>query len=115
MPTFSTLDAKLLNDAIGTVNENLTTHHKENATTLLAICKDLGEHFTPQLYALDRIEKKRVKKWPLYEWTLGINGAVIIGRKWDDFIHTINHISKKLKLNKLIKNTLKSLKKNLKI
>ena len=58
MPTFSTLDAKLLNDAIGTVNENLTVHHKENATTLQQICKDLGEHFTPQLYALDRIEKK---------------------------------------------------------
>ena len=58
MPTFSTLDAKLLNDEIGTVNDNLTTHHKENATTLLQICKDLGEHFTPQLYALDRIEKK---------------------------------------------------------
>ena len=58
MPTFSTLDAKLLNDAIGTVNENLQQHHTDNANTLKQICKDLGEHFTPQLYALDRIEKK---------------------------------------------------------
>lgn len=58
MPTFSTLDAKLLNDAIGTVNENLTVHHKENATTLLDICRHLGEHFTGHIYAFDRIEKK---------------------------------------------------------
>lgn len=58
MPTFSTLDAKLLNDAIGTVNDNLTVHHKENATTLLDICKHLGEHFTGHIYAFDRIEKK---------------------------------------------------------
>ena len=34
----------------------------------------------------------------MYEWTLGINGNVIIGRSWNDFISCIKIISDTLKL-----------------
>ena len=33
------------------------------------------------------------KRSIMYEWTLGICGGVVIGRKWEEFINTINYLS----------------------
>ena len=35
----------------------------------------------------------------MYEWTFGINGMVIIGRKWEEFIYLINTLVDILKLS----------------
>ena len=35
----------------------------------------------------------------MYEWTLGIFGAVIIGRTWQEFVSCIEELSKELMLN----------------
>lgn len=32
----------------------------------------------------------------MYEWTLGLNGGIIVGRTWDEFIFTYNKIVEKL-------------------
>ena len=34
----------------------------------------------------------------MYEWTLGLNGAVVIGRKWDELLEVLNTIERKLQL-----------------
>lgn len=36
----------------------------------------------------------------MYEWTLGINGIIIIGREWKEFIYVIDRIVELLKLSK---------------
>lgn len=58
MPTFNTLDAKLLNDSISTVNDNLTVHHKETAATLQQISKHIGEHQKDIYDTFEQIVKK---------------------------------------------------------
>lgn len=35
----------------------------------------------------------------MYEWTLGINGVVLVGRTWEQFVTVIETISKTLRLN----------------
>lgn len=35
----------------------------------------------------------------MYEWTLGINGAVMIGRTWEEFIHVYHNLCNILDLN----------------
>ena len=37
----------------------------------------------------------------MYEWTFGINGAIIIGRKWDEFFSMLNVVIEYLGLNKM--------------
>lgn len=43
--------------------------------------------------------EKQDKTAIMYEWSFGINGAVIIGRTWDDFLKLINTLSVMLGLN----------------
>lgn len=38
----------------------------------------------------------------MYEWTLGLNGACIIGRTWEDFVMCIEKLSEKLELSENI-------------
>ena len=40
----------------------------------------------------------------MYEWTLGIDDYIIIGRTWEEFIKTVKIISKKLIVNELEQN-----------
>lgn len=35
----------------------------------------------------------------MYEWTLGLNGACIVGRTWEDFVMCIEKLSEKLELS----------------
>lgn len=42
---------------------------------------------------------KGEKAATMYEWTLGIYGAVIIGRTWNEFVTCINELAEKLELN----------------
>ena len=58
-----------------------------------------GDTYTyEQVQKLDnpKIEKVAI----MYIWQLGINGAVITGRTWDEFITVINRISDRLELTK---------------
>ena len=34
----------------------------------------------------------------MYEWTLGLNGAVIIGRTWEEFLFVVNTLIERLDL-----------------
>lgn len=36
----------------------------------------------------------------MYVWTFGINGIIVMGRTWEEFVTMLNTISKKLKLSK---------------
>ena len=54
---------------------------------------------TTSFYAKSsQLDKPEEKVAIMYEWTLGINGQVIIGRTWDEFIEVTDTIEKELKL-----------------
>lgn len=58
-----------------------------------------GETYTyEQVQKLDNPKLEKVSI--MYIWQLGINGCVIIGRTWNEFIDVINTISTTLELNK---------------
>ena len=40
------------------------------------------------------------KRAIMYEWTLGINGAVVVGRTWEQFKNAVDLIATTLKLSK---------------
>lgn len=50
-------------------------------------------------YSEDNKTRTRTKVAIMYEWTLGINGFVIIGRTWDEFLSCINTMVKILELS----------------
>ena len=50
-------------------------------------------------YSENNKMQTRTKVAIMYEWTLGINGFVIIGRTWDEFLSCINTIVKVLELS----------------
>ena len=39
------------------------------------------------------------KRAIMYEWTLGINGAVVVGRTWEQFLWAVNEIAERCQLN----------------
>lgn len=52
--------------------------------------------FTDQVTKNDHNEKRSI----MYIWQLAINGRVIIGRTWNDFLYVMNHIVERLELSK---------------
>lgn len=54
---------------------------------------------TSSFYEISDKSEKPVKQACMYEWTLGINGYVIIGRTWDEFTKAIDVITFTLGLN----------------
>lgn len=42
--------------------------------------------------------KKREKRAIMYGWTLGLNGLVILGRTWTEFVTCLEHLAEKLEL-----------------
>ena len=58
-----------------------------------------GDTYTYEQF--QKLDNPKVEKVAImYIWQLGINGAVITGRTWDEFITVINRISERLELTK---------------
>lgn len=71
---------------------DITTHKKRKGATYI----DVPFSFDIETSSFYQNEEKRAT---MYMWGLGINGKVIIGRTWDEWLELLYDISSKLGLN----------------
>ena len=79
------------------LKEGIQTNNQQVSFYKIVFAFDIEtSSFTGPVTRYDHNEKRAV----MYIWQLAINGRVIIGREWSEFVDVMNHIAERLELEK---------------
>lgn len=87
-----------LDDILNEAMENGISTNRQNISFYNIVCAfDIeSTSFTDKITKDDHNEKRSI----MYIWQLAINGRVIIGRTWSEFLYVIGHIANNLETSK---------------
>ena len=87
-----------LDDILNEAMENGISTNRQNISFYNIVCAfDIeSTSFTDKITKDDHNEKRSI----MYIWQLAINGRVIIGRTWSEFLYVIGHIANTLETSK---------------
>ena len=87
-----------LDDILNEVMENGISTNRQNISFYNIVCAiDIeSTSFTDKITKEDHNEKRSI----MYIWQLAINGRVIIGRTWSEFLYVIGHLANTLETSK---------------